>query len=123
MTRILVADDSETILLLFRKRLEHAGYDVITATNGEEALAALAAAGPTGRPDLVLLDAMMPAKSGLEALAELRGSGDRTPVVIVSAHPGTDAERAQELGADGYVAKPIDWDDLLARIRDLTAAA
>lgn len=122
MTRVLVADDSETILLLLRKRLELAGYDVTTACDGVEALEALAAAPDGARPEVLLIDAMMPRKSGLEVLRELRSGGDQTPVLIVSAHRGAEELRdAERLGANGSVPKPIDWDDLLAKIERLAS--
>ena len=119
MTQVLVADDSETILLLLRTRLEMEGYDVITAADGEEAMQAL----EDTHPDLILLDAMMPRKSGIDVLRELRAAGRETPVLIVSAHQ--DAEKAgapAELNASGFLGKPIDFDDLLGRIAALTAS-
>jgi DNA-binding response OmpR family regulator len=122
MTRVLVADDSETILLLLRTRLEMEGYEVTTVSDGQQVLDTVTDTDPAQAPDVILLDAMMPGKSGIDALRELRGSGVDTPVLIVSAY------REQEilgdtagLGADGLVAKPIDFDDLLGRIADLTA--
>jgi two-component system response regulator MprA len=121
MTRILVADDSETILLLLRTRLEMEGYDVTTAADGEEAIEKLGGGGPDAQPDVILLDAMMPRKSGLDVLRELRDAGTRTPILIVSAHQ--EQETLGDVaghGADGYVTKPIDFDELLGRIRDLT---
>jgi two-component system, OmpR family, response regulator MprA len=117
--RVLVADDSETILLLLEQRLRMAGYEVVTAADGVEALEALEA-GPG--PDVILLDAMMPRKSGLDALREIRASGDETPVLIVSAHRGSDEMReAEGMGANGTLTKPIDWDELLGRIEKLAA--
>src|SRR6266480_4440298 len=120
MTRVLVADDSETILLLLRTRLEMEGYEVATATDGQEA-EALAEAGPDGQPDLILLDAMMPRMSGLDVLRTLRGEGSETPILIVSAHREEETlTRAEELGANACIAKPIDFEDLLGRIATLT---
>jgi DNA-binding response OmpR family regulator len=122
MKKVLVADDSETILLLMRTRLEMEGYAVTTASNGHEVDAALAAAGDADRPDLILLDAMMPGKSGLDVLQGLRGAGDETPILIVSAHREEEGlEGAIEMGANGLIGKPIDFDDLLGRIEELTA--
>lgn len=122
MTRILVADDSETILLLLRTRLEMEGYDVVTAVDGEEAMQKLGD-DPESQPDVILLDAMMPRKSGLDVLRELRGSGSRTPILIVSAHQEQETVGdSAGGGADGYVRKPIDFDELLGRIRELTSA-
>jgi DNA-binding response OmpR family regulator len=122
MTKVLVADDSETILLLLRTRLEMEGYEVSTASDGQEVFEALAGAGPGQEPDLILLDAMMPRISGLDVLRTLRGEGRETPILIVSAHRADDTlSEAAELGADGCVAKPIDFEDLLGRIASLTA--
>ena len=90
MATVLVADDSETILLLLRTRLEMEGHEVETAADGQEVIDAIHAAAER-RPDLLLLDAMMPRKSGIDALRELRAEGVETPALIVSAHQ--DAER------------------------------
>lgn len=117
MTRILVADDSETVLLMLQRRLEMAGYDVDTATDGEEVLEALEKGAP---PDLVLLDAMMPKKSGIDALREMREGGLDTPVLMISAHlDAQEPERMSAIGADGCVPKPFEWDELIARIEEL----
>jgi CheY-like chemotaxis protein len=117
MARILVADDSETILLLIRTRLELAGHEVETACDGQEAIDAVR----RRPPDLLLLDAMMPRKSGIDALRELRAEGFKTPALIVSAHKeGADAEGDGALGIDGFVTKPIDFDRLFERIAELT---
>ena len=121
MARVLVADDSETILLLIRTRLELAGHEVETAADGEE-VAARFRNGATALPDLLLLDAMMPRKSGIDALRELRAAGVETPALIVSAHQSADdADAPTDLEIAGYVTKPIDFDALLDRIAALTA--
>ena len=113
MARVLVADDSETILLLLRTRLELAGHEVITASDGQEVVDAVRQ-DPDDTPDVLLLDAMMPLKSGIDALRELRAEGVDTPALIVSAHKeGADADGDVELGISGYVTKPIDFDRLL----------
>lgn len=117
MARILLADDSETILLLLRTRLEMEGHQVETATDGQEVIDKVDAASP---PDILLLDAMMPGKSGIDALRELRAAGVETPVLIVSAHTeGGDGEDAADLSISGYIAKPIDFDQLFAKIAEL----
>ncbi len=122
MTKVLVADDSETILLLMRTRLELAGYEVETAADGQEVTELIEAAPPADQPDLLLLDAMMPRKSGIDALRELRAAGFETPALIVSAHqdPG-DADAPSDLEISGFVNKPIDFERLLAEIAELTA--
>jgi DNA-binding response OmpR family regulator len=118
MAKILVADDSATILLLIRTRLEMEGHEVEAASDGQGVLDALGADGP--RPDLLLLDAMMPGISGIDALRELRAAGVDTPALIVSAHRGAGGVDDEGLGISGYISKPIDFDGLFARIAELT---
>lgn len=121
MSRILVADDSETILLLMERRLELEGHEVETAADGEVALAKIAACGEGERPEVILLDAMMPRKSGLDVVRELRAAGDETPILIVSAHREEEGlDEAGSLGASGFLRKPIDFDELLGRIAELS---
>jgi DNA-binding response OmpR family regulator len=118
MAMILVADDSETILLLMRTRLEMAGYTVSTAADGQEVLDHVADGVV---PDMLLLDAMMPGKSGIDALRELRAAGIETPALIVSAHQNPDdADAANDVEISGYVTKPIDFDALLEQVAALT---
>jgi CheY-like chemotaxis protein len=119
MATVLVADDSETILLLMRTRLEMAGYTVETACDGQEVLDHIAGGVV---PDLLLLDAMMPRKSGIDALRELRDAGWEVPALIVSAHQNRDdANAPTDLAIEGYVTKPIDFDQLLETIGELTS--
>jgi DNA-binding response OmpR family regulator len=119
MARVLVADDSETILLLMRTRLELAGHEVATAADGQEVTEMVSSGA--AEPEILLLDAMMPRKSGVDALRELRAAGVETPALIVSAHqnPG-DADAASDVEISGYVTKPIDFDRLLDEITALT---
>jgi DNA-binding response OmpR family regulator len=122
MARILVADDSETILLLMRTRLELAGHEVATAADGQEVVEQVNGDGDA--PDILLLDAMMPRKSGIDALRELRAAGLDTPALIVSAHQNpTDADAPTDLEIAGYGTKPIDFDLLLGEIDVLTRVA
>ncbi|HEX6665019.1 MAG TPA: response regulator [Solirubrobacterales bacterium] len=117
MARILVADDSETILLLMRTRLELAGHEVETAVDGQEVTELVG----ENEPDLLLLDAMMPRKSGIDALRELRAAGVAIPALIVSAHQDAgDANAPTDLEVSGYINKPIDFDRLLEEIAALT---
>jgi two-component system, OmpR family, response regulator MprA len=119
MTRLLVADDSETVLLMLERRLEMEGYDVVTATDGVEAIDRLHEAGAI-KPDLILLDAMMPNKSGIEVLEELRGEGSKIPVLMISAHlDANEPDRMRSLGASDCIPKPFEWDDLIGRIEEL----
>jgi DNA-binding response OmpR family regulator len=122
MARLLVADDSETILLLLQTRLEMEGHQVSTATDGQEVMDAFHAAAEDELPDLLLLDAMMPGKSGVEALRELRAEGVETPALIVSAHQDAgDSDSPSEVEVSGFITKPIDFDRLFAEIAELTA--
>lgn len=119
MATILVADDSETILLLMRTRLEMAGHTVETAADGQEVLDHISNGIV---PDMLLLDAMMPRKSGIDALRELRATGWEVPALIVSAHQNAgDADAPTDLNIEAFITKPIDFDRLLETIDELTA--
>ena len=120
MTRLLVADDSETVLLMLQRRLEMEGYEVVTAADGIQALERIreTEANP---PDVILLDAMMPNKSGTEVLEELRKSGSRIPVLMISAHlDAQEPDRMRSLGATDCIPKPFEWEDLIAKIEELS---
>lgn len=120
MAKILLADDSETILLLLRTRLEIEGHQVETAADGQEVVDAMSSDMAF---DLLLLDAMMPRKSGIDALRELRAAGVHIPALIVSAHTdGGDANGDHDdLQIAAYITKPIDFDQLFAKIAELTS--
>jgi DNA-binding response OmpR family regulator len=121
MTRLLVADDSETVLLMLERRLEMEGYEVVTATDGVEALDRLHEAG-ANKPDVILLDAMMPNKSGTEVLEELRDEGSKIPVLMISAHlDANEPDRMRSLGATDCIPKPFEWEDLIGKIEELVA--
>jgi two-component system response regulator MprA len=121
LTRLLVADDSETVLLMLQRRLEMEGYDVVTATDGLEALERLREAGAE-EPDVILLDAMMPNMSGTEVLEQLRQSGSKIPVLMISAHlDAQEPDRMRSLGASDCIPKPFEWEDLIGKIEELAA--
>jgi DNA-binding response OmpR family regulator len=121
VTRLLVADDSETVLLMLQRRLEMEGYDVVTATDGVEAMERLRELEPK-EPDIILLDAMMPNMSGTEVLEEVRGKGSTVPIVMISAHlDAQEPDRMRSLGATDCIPKPFEWEDLIAKIEELTA--
>jgi DNA-binding response OmpR family regulator len=108
---VLVVDDHRQVRTLVRASLESAGFSVLEAADGDEALASVRAA----RPDLILLDIMMPRVSGWEVIADLLAdrSTDEIPIVFISARTEVaDRLRAFELGAHGYVTKPFDPDVL-----------
>jgi two-component system, OmpR family, response regulator len=112
--RLLVVEDEPTILELLSGSLRFAGFDVVTAASGAEALRAAA----TARPDLILLDVMMPDGDGFEVLRQIRVGGPRPPVIFLTAR-GTVHDRVAglTLGGDDYVTKPFSLDEVLARIR------
>jgi two-component system, OmpR family, response regulator MprA len=119
MTRLLVADDSETVLLMLQRRLEMEGYEVVTVTDGVEALDRLREAGAE-EPDVILLDAMMPNKSGTEVLEEIRGEGSKIPVLMISAHlDAQEPDRMRALGATDCIPKPFEWEDLIGKIEEV----
>lgn len=111
--KILVVDDEIAIRRLLRNTLERAGYGVVEAADGREAIASAAAEHPSA----VLLDLGLPDRDGLGLIPLLRQDGD-TVVLIVSARDATDEKvAALDLGADDFVTKPFDTDELLARLR------
>jgi two-component system response regulator MprA len=123
MAKVLVADDSETILLLLRTRLEMAGYEVETAVDGQEVMDILHSKEAGQGPDILLLDAMMPRVSGIDALRGLRAEGVDIPALIVSAHQDEgDADAPTDLAISGYLTKPIDFELLLGSIAELTGS-
>lgn len=121
MSSVLIVDDDADIRLLLRLELSAEGHHISEAVNGKVALEAIEAE----RPDLVLLDIMMPVMDGWSVLEELRTlPAEELPrVVVVSARASVrDREKALELGADAFVAKPFNMDDLLGVVHELERA-
>lgn len=120
MTEILLIDDERVMRDAFQRLLEGAGFAVRTASDGKRGVAAFA----ERRPDLVLLDVMMPALNGYETAAEMRRLDRETPIVFLSALDSDDDQiRGLEVGADDYVAKTASDALLLARIQKALARA
>lgn len=116
MSTVLVVDDEPDILLLHRLNLEAAGHDVVLAADGVVALERIADA----RPDVVVLDVMMPVLDGWGVLERLRCDDSPPPVLVVSAkNTPEDVARARELGAADYLRKPFDPDVLIRKVADL----
>src|ERR1035438_4786923 len=112
--RLLVVEDEEMILELLAGSLRFAGFEVMTAASGAEALRAVAAS----RPDLVLLDVMMPDGDGFEVVRRMRSSGPHVPVIFLTARDGVRERVAGlALGGDDYVTKPFSLDEVVERIR------
>lgn len=115
---ILVVEDEAPLLTLLRYNLEKQGFQVEEATDGQEALLRVAEA----RPDLILLDWMLPAMSGIEVCRQIRRrpATRDLPIIMVTARTeDQDAVRALDLGADDYITKPFAMEGLMARVRAL----
>jgi two-component system alkaline phosphatase synthesis response regulator PhoP len=112
--KILVVEDEPGIVLGLRDNLEYEGFEVRAAADGEEALRCAL----EERPDLILLDLMLPKLSGLDVCRRLRRQGVETPVIMLTAR-GQEIDKVLglEIGADDYVTKPFSVRELLARVR------
>jgi two-component system, OmpR family, response regulator MprA len=117
--KILVVDDERAVRESLRRALELEGYDIQLAADGQEALRLLEANGEP-QPDAVILDVLMPAVDGLEVCRRLRRSGNRVPVLMLTARDEIENRVAGlDAGADDYVTKPFALEELVARIRAL----
>ena len=114
MSRILIVEDEPDMVLGLKDNFEFEGYEVVTATDGESGLER----ARTVKPDLVVLDIMLPRMSGLEVCKALRGEGFDKPIIMLTAR-GQEIDKVVglELGADDYVTKPFSIRELLARVR------
>lgn len=120
MTEVLLADDDRAIRESLATALELNGYSVTACADGVEALAAIG----TRHPDVVILDVMMPGVDGLGVCRVLRAAGDRVPILMLTARVETpDRVTGLDAGADDYVPKPFDLDEVLARLRALLRRA
>ena len=109
---LLIVDDEDNLRSMLAAALQHHGFAVTTAANGRQALDQI----PTERPDLVLLDVMMPDLDGFEVCRRLRTEGNHTPVLFLTARDSTeDKVRGLTLGGDDYLQKPFSLDELIAR--------
>ncbi|MFD2090034.1 response regulator transcription factor [Blastococcus deserti] len=112
--RLLVVDDEPNIRELLSASLRYAGFEVATAADGQEALAL----ADSFRPDLLVLDVMMPGLDGFGVVRRLRQSGRHTPVLFLTARDAAeDKVSGLTLGGDDYVTKPFSLDEVIARIR------
>jgi len=114
--RILVVDDEERIRNFLRAKLKASGYEVLTATNGLEGLEQAQAQ----EPDLIVLDLLMPKMDGLEMLKELRTFSEVPVIILTGKGADTDKIKGLQLGADDYLPKPFNPDELVARIEAIT---
>ena len=115
--RILVVEDEQDMNLLIQKVLKRSGYSVDGCFDGQEAEDYLAGT----EYDVILLDVMLPKRDGYQLVADLRSKGMDTPVLFLTARDSiADRVKGLDLGADDYLVKPFDFDELLARIRVLS---
>jgi DNA-binding response OmpR family regulator len=118
--RILLVEDDHKVGGFIEQGLREEGFDVDRAWDGEEAIAR----GQASEYDLILLDYMLPKKDGLQVTSELRATGVRTPILMLTARdPGDDIRRSLAAGANDFLGKPFRFNDLLSRIRDLAPGA
>lgn len=115
--KVLVVEDERHIAAGLKLNFELEGYEVFVAASGREASTHLVSDGPF---DVVLLDVMLPDTDGFTLCQKLRESGDFTPVLMLTARDAThDRVRGLEVGADDYITKPFELDELLARVRSM----
>lgn len=116
--KILIADDEPNIMISLEYLLKREGFDVTLARDGQEAVEAIV----RDPPDLVLLDVMMPRKTGLEVCQEIRENPDLQDVLIVlltAKGRDTDIAKGMAMGADAYVTKPFSTRDLVTTVRNM----
>lgn len=112
--RVLIVEDEKSIVDIVRFNLEKEGYAVLTAYDGDAGLSA----AREDRPDLILLDVMLPKRNGFDVCRILREEGDNVPVIILTAREGeSDKVLGLEIGADDYITKPFSMRELLARVK------
>jgi DNA-binding response OmpR family regulator len=119
--RILIVEDERKVASFIRQGLEEEGYAVDVTGDGETAFELLTGGSPY---DLVILDLMLPGRSGLDVLRDARARGVKAPVLVLTARDRvSDKVSALDLGADDYLTKPFAFDELLARVRALLRRA
>ena len=113
MAKVLIIEDDDVIAQGMARHLQSAGFDAVSVANGETGLARLR----FERPDVCVLDLMLPGLDGWKVIEQARGEGIGTPIVVVSAR-GTEHDRvhALEIGADDYLVKPFSMKELVARV-------
>ena len=117
---MLVVEDDRSVREAVERALRFEGYEVLTARDGAEALSAVM----NERPDVIVLDVMMPHVDGLEATRRIRARGDRTPILMLTAREAvSDRVAGLDAGADDYLVKPFALEELLARLRALLRRA
>jgi len=114
MKKILVVEDEEGLRLLYQEELEAEGYEIITARNGKEAIQKL----EEGKPDLIILDIVMPVMDGMEALGRIVGKDRKIPIILNTSYSGY-REDFMSWVADAYVTKSSDLEELKTKVKEL----
>jgi two-component system, response regulator, stage 0 sporulation protein F len=112
--KVLVVEDEEGLRLLYAEELEAEGYEILTAKNGREAIQQL----EEGKPDLIILDIVMPVMDGIEALGRIVGKERKIPIILNTSYPGYRHE-FMSWAADAYVTKSADLGELKDKIKEL----
>jgi two-component system response regulator (stage 0 sporulation protein F) len=112
--KILVVEDEEGLRLLYKEELEAEGYEILTAGNGREAIQQL----EEGKPDLIILDIVMPVMDGIEALGRIVGKERKIPIILNTSYPGY-RQDFLSWAADAYVTKSMDLGELKDKIKEL----
>jgi len=111
--KILVVEDEEGLRLLYQEELEAEGYEVVTARNGREAIEKLEV-----KPDLIILDIVMPVMDGMEALGRILGKDRKIPIILNTSYPGYQQD-FMSWAADAYITKSADLEELKRKVREL----
>jgi two-component system response regulator (stage 0 sporulation protein F) len=114
--KILVVEDEEGLRLLYEEELKAEGYEVLTAQNGREAIQQL----EVEKPDLIILDIVMPVMDGMEALGRILGKERKIPVILNSSYSGYQQD-FMSWAADAYLTKSVDLSELKDKVRELLA--
>jgi DNA-binding response OmpR family regulator len=112
--KILVVEDEESLRLFYEEELKSEGYEVFTAGNGKEAIEQL----EKGKPDLIILDIVMPVMDGMEALGRMVGKERKVPIILNTSYSGY-RQDFMSWAADAYVTKSADLTELKKKIREL----
>jgi CheY-like chemotaxis protein len=116
MKKILVVEDEEGLRLLYEEELKAEGYEVLTARNGREAIQLL----EVRKPDLIILDIVMPVMNGMETLGRILGKERKIPVILNTSYSGYQ-EDFMSWAADAYLTKSVDLSELKDKVRELLA--
>jgi CheY-like chemotaxis protein len=112
--KILVVEDEEGLRLLYKEELEAEGYEILTAQNGREAIQQM----EEGKPDLIILDIVMPVMDGIEALGRIVGKERKIPIILNTSYPGY-RQDFLSWAADAYVTKSSDLGELKDKVKEL----